>query len=49
MASLEYLKGAILLARKYNFVLAIDECYAEIYDTTPPPGGLEACKALGGG
>jgi len=49
VADLEYLKKAILLARKYDFVLAIDECYAEIYDTTPPPGGLEACKALGGG
>jgi N-succinyldiaminopimelate aminotransferase len=49
VADLEYLKKAILLARKYDFVLAIDECYAEIYDATQPPGGLEACKALGRG
>jgi N-succinyldiaminopimelate aminotransferase len=48
VADLEYLKNAITLARKYDFVLAIDECYAEIYDQTPPPGGLEATQALGG-
>ena len=47
VANLEYLKKAILLAREYDFVLAIDECYAEIYDKTRPPGGLEACQALG--
>ena len=47
IANLEYLKKAILLAREYDFVLAIDECYAEIYDKTRPPGGLEACQALG--
>ena len=47
IASLKYLKNAILLAQKYNFVLAIDECYAEIYDKIKPPGGLEASQALG--
>jgi len=47
-ASLDYLKRAILLARKYDFVLALDECYAEIYDKAAPVGGLEACAALGG-
>ena len=47
VATLEYLKRVILLARKYDFVLAIDECYAEIYNNTRPPGGLEACQALG--
>jgi len=47
-ASLDYLKRAILLARKYDFVLAVDECYAEIYDKAAPVGGLEACAALGG-
>ena len=30
IASLEYLKQAIRLAREYDFVLAVDECYAEI-------------------
>jgi succinyldiaminopimelate transaminase len=49
IASLDYLKKAILLARTYDFVLAVDECYAEIYDSLPPPGALEACQALGQG
>jgi N-succinyldiaminopimelate aminotransferase len=48
IASLEYLKKAVRLAREYDFVLAADECYAEIYDSLPPPGALEACQALGG-
>jgi N-succinyldiaminopimelate aminotransferase len=47
-ASLDYLKRVILLARKYDFVLALDECYAEIYDKAAPVGGLQACAALGG-
>jgi N-succinyldiaminopimelate aminotransferase len=49
IASLDYLKQAIVLAREYDFVLAVDECYAEIYDRVPPPGALEACAALGDG
>jgi succinyldiaminopimelate transaminase len=49
IASLDYLKQAIGLAREYDFVLAVDECYAEIYDRVPPPGALEACTELGDG
>jgi N-succinyldiaminopimelate aminotransferase len=49
VAGLDYLKQAIGLARDYDFVLAVDECYAEIYHRAPPPGALEACAALGGG
>jgi N-succinyldiaminopimelate aminotransferase len=49
IASLDYLQQAIELARRYDFVLAVDECYAEIYDREPPPGALEACAALGDG
>ncbi|MGC2415526.1 MAG: aminotransferase class I/II-fold pyridoxal phosphate-dependent enzyme [Stellaceae bacterium] len=49
VASADYLKQAISLARQYDFVLAVDECYAEIYDRTPPAGALEACAALGQG
>ena len=49
VAGLDYLKKAIGLARRYNFVLAVDECYAEIWDRAPPPGALEACAAIGEG
>jgi succinyldiaminopimelate transaminase len=49
IADIDYLKKVIRLAREYDFVLAADECYAELYDTTPPPGALEACAALGSG
>jgi len=48
IASLDYLKAAIRLARAHDFVLAVDECYCEIYDKEAPPGALEACAALGG-
>jgi len=48
MASLEYLKDAIRLARRYDFLLVVDECYAEIYNGAPPPGALEAAASLGG-
>lgn len=49
IASSDYLKQAIALARRWDFVLAVNECYAEIYDRVPPPGALEACAALGQG
>ena len=48
VAGLETLKELVRLARKHDFVIAFDECYSEIYDAEPPPGGLEACAALGG-
>ena len=48
IASLDYLKQAIRLARAHDFVLALDECYCEVYDKEAPPGALEACAALGG-
>jgi aspartate/methionine/tyrosine aminotransferase len=49
VADLDYLKKAIRLARKHDFLLVLDECYAEIYGgDVPPPGGLEAVHALGG-
>jgi aspartate/methionine/tyrosine aminotransferase len=47
-ADLAYLKKAIQLARAHDFVLVVDECYAEIYDRHPPVGVLEAAAALGG-
>ena len=48
IASLDYLVHALQLARKYDFVLCFDECYAEIYDKVAPSGGLEAAAKLGG-
>jgi len=38
----------IELARKHDFIVAFDECYAEIYDRLPPAGALEAAAELGG-
>ncbi len=35
----------LALARRYGFVLAVDECYSEIYDAEPPPSALEVCAA----
>ncbi len=46
IASKTYLEKAIHLARKHDFVLVSDECYAEIYDKTPPPGVLQVCREI---
>jgi aspartate/methionine/tyrosine aminotransferase len=48
VASLAYLQHALQLARRHDFVLAVDECYCEIYDSVAPPGALEAALAAGG-
>jgi N-succinyldiaminopimelate aminotransferase len=47
--SLEYLQRALALAERYDFVIAADECYTEIYldERSPPPGLLQACLAVG--
>ena len=45
-AGLDWLKDLIALARRYDIVLAIDECYAEIYTGEPPCGALQAAMAL---
>jgi N-succinyldiaminopimelate aminotransferase len=46
LATLEHL---VELAQHHDFVIASDECYAEIYadETRPPVGLLEACHKLG--
>jgi N-succinyldiaminopimelate aminotransferase len=46
VASIEYLQRALALADKYNFVIAADECYSEIFtdEASPPPGLLQAAK-----
>ena len=44
-----YLEQVIALADRYDFVIASDECYAEIYldEERPPPGLLQVCERLG--
>ncbi len=46
---LPQLQELIRLAREYDFVIASDECYSEIYfdEASPPPGLLQACAAMG--
>lgn len=41
VASAGYILRALELARTYDFMLFLDECYSEIYTSDPPPGGLE--------
>lgn len=47
--SLEQLQQLIALAHKFDFVIASDECYSEIYadESTPPPGLLQASEQMG--
>jgi N-succinyldiaminopimelate aminotransferase len=49
--SLDYLRNALRLAERHDFVIASDECYADLYpdDSAPPPGLLEAALAAGHG
>ncbi|CUA93834.1 aminotransferase class I/II-fold pyridoxal phosphate-dependent enzyme [Pannonibacter indicus] len=49
VASLAYWQKLIGLARRHRFYIFADECYSEIYRSTPPPGVLEAAHALGEG
>ena len=48
VADLDYLRRAVRLARRHGFVLAVDECYSELWDAAPPPGALEAALAEDG-
>lgn len=41
MASAAYLARALDLARAYDFMLFVDECYSEVWADLPPPGTLE--------
>ncbi len=40
-ASADYILEALELARRYDFMLFLDECYSEIYSDKPPVGGIE--------
>lgn len=46
VADRDYLARLYGLAREYDFLLAVDECYAEIYHDAPPPGALEVVHAI---
>ncbi|WP_231757707.1 succinyldiaminopimelate transaminase [Microbulbifer elongatus] len=45
----EDLQQLIALADKYDFIIASDECYSELYfdEANPPVGLLQACAELG--
>ncbi len=47
--NLDYLRAALALADQYDFVIAADECYADLYpdDNAPPPGLLQAALSAG--
>lgn len=49
VASLDRLKELVELADRYDFLIASDECYSEIYqdESAPPPGLLAAAAQLG--
>ncbi|MVW76410.1 succinyldiaminopimelate transaminase [Pseudomonas xionganensis] len=49
LVPLETLKKLIALADKFDFVIAADECYSELYfdEANPPAGLLTACAELG--
>jgi len=48
VADLAQLKALIETARRHDFVVAFDECYAELYNDQPPVGALQAAMALDG-
>ncbi|MBS0252060.1 MAG: aminotransferase class I/II-fold pyridoxal phosphate-dependent enzyme [Proteobacteria bacterium] len=45
VADRSYILKALDLARAYNFMLFLDECYSEIYTEAAPLGGLEVAAA----
>lgn len=45
--SKEQLKKLIQLADQYNFIIASDECYSELWFDEAPTGLLEVCAELG--
>lgn len=49
VTDIEALKVLINLAEKFDFIIASDECYSELYidEFNPPPSLLEAAQAIG--
>ena len=50
-ASINWLINTINICRKYDILLCVDECYADIYrqDNMPPIGTIEALEKIGEG
>jgi aspartate/methionine/tyrosine aminotransferase len=42
------MRRAIEAARRHNFLVVFDECYAELYDGEPPGGALDVLAAMEG-
>jgi N-succinyldiaminopimelate aminotransferase len=49
VSTIDDYKALIELADRYDFIIASDECYSEIYsdETQPPVGLLDVCNAIG--
>ena len=47
VASRDYWKTLLALAEKHDFQIFADECYSEIWRTSPPPGILEVAQEVG--
>ena len=48
-ASKAYLQRLIRLARRYNFLLACDECYIDVWRGEPPLSALQVAAEMGDG
>ena len=44
--AIDKMRQAIEQARRYHFLVVFDECYAELYDDTPPIGALDVLGEL---
>lgn len=47
VADRDYWRELIALAEKHDFTIFSDECYSEIYRSTPPVGALEVAAEMG--
>ena len=47
VGSADFWQRWLALARRHDFLIAADECYAEIYSDAPPPGAIEAAQLSG--
>jgi N-succinyldiaminopimelate aminotransferase len=47
VADRDFWRRWLALARRHDFIIAADECYAELYTGAPPPGAIEAAQESG--